>query len=625
MIALLLVPAFPLLGFLVLLMFGKRLGEPKAGWFGSLMIFASFISSIYVWSQLIRQPAASRHKVLNLFTWFQLGSYNLHFALRADTLSVAMMLFVTGVATVIHVYSIGYMHRDERFHQFFVYLNLFVFSMVVLVTANELPFAFLGWEGVGACSYWLISFWFEKNTAASAGKKAFIINRIGDAGFLLATFLVYENLKTLSFSAIPARAHFLGTGTAVAISLLFFLAAAGKSAQIPLFTWLLDAMEGPTPVSALIHAATMVTAGVYLMARLSPILALAPAASTTIAVVGVATAFIAAMAATSQTDIKKIVAYSTVSQLGYMMLGIGTGDYVAAIFLMITHAFYKALIFLASGSVIHALDGEQNIRKMGALRKLMPVTAVTMILAWLSIAGLPPFSGFFSKGSVLEAAFAKSPYLWVVGAITAILTAYYMGRLVYVVFYGNSRWQEVTGGKQPHESPKVMTVPLVILAVAAVVGGALNLPFHNLQFLGSWLSSTFGSTLVTYKLGGTEKLLLLSADAVAAIVGIVVAWRAWSTAWQRPSLEPELLARGWYVDAFYDRAFARSGTKLAEVTDEVVDPKLIDGVVKGVVSLAVAVGGAGRKVQSGLVRSYLLIMVGGMVVLLGYVFAVAAR
>jgi len=625
MVVLGLVIGFPLLGFLVLLAFGKRMGDPGAGWFGTIAVASSFVAAIATWIVLLTKHGSHRTQVLHLFSWFHAGAFQVNFAFRADPLSVVMILFVTGVSAVIHLYSIGYMKRDARFHQFFVYLNLFVFSMLVLVTANNLPLTFLGWEGVGACSYWLISFWFERPSAASAGKKAFIINRIGDMGFMLGTFLVFLNFHSVSYSTVLPEAHRLPTGTAEAIALLFFLAAAGKSAQLPLFTWLLDAMEGPTPVSALIHAATMVTAGVYLMARLAPILSLAHAASFTIAIIGAITAFVAAMGATAQTDIKKIVAFSTVSQLGYMMLGIGTGAYVAAIFLMVTHAFYKALIFLSSGSVIHSLDNEQSIRRMGALAKLMPITAWTMIVAWLSIAGVPPFSGFFSKGSIIEDAYGRNEVLWVIGVVTALLTAYYMGRLVFVVFYGKARWQEVTHGHEPHESPRVMTIPLIVLAVAAAVAGLLNLPYSGLRFLHDWLSPVFGSALVNYPLSTSEKVLLPVTDTVFALLGIFLAWRLWRSHSERKAFEPTVLFKGWYVDTFYDRTFARGGTALAKLGDRVVDPTIIDGAVGGVAWIFRWIGGLGRKVQSGLVRSYLLIMIAGIVVILTYVLVSAAR
>jgi NADH-quinone oxidoreductase subunit L len=619
------VVGFPLLGFLVLLFGGKRLGEPRAGWVGTAAVSLAFLAALGLWGVELRRPAGARVAVVRLFTWFRAGPLVAHVSLRVDELTVFMVLFVTGVAALIHLYSIGYMHRDPRFHQFFVYLNLFVFSMTVLVSANNLPLTFLGWEGVGACSYWLISFWFERPSAASAGKKAFIVNRIGDAGFVLGTALVFDHLHSVSYSVILPEAHRLSSGTLEAVVLLFFLAAVGKSAQLPLFVWLLDAMEGPTPVSALIHAATMVTAGVFLMARLSAFVTPAHTAATVIAAIGAVTAFLAAMAATSQHDIKKIVAYSTVSQLGYMMLGIGTGAYVAALFLMVTHAFYKALIFLGSGSVIHALDAEQDIRKMGALRRFMPITAVTMILGWLSIAGVPPFSGFFSKGSVLEAAFAREPVLWAIGVVTAVLTAYYMGRLVYVVFYNEPRYHQVIGDREPHESPRVMTVPLVILAAASVLGGLINFPVGHLAFLDRFLGPVFGSNLVALHLSGASRAALLATDAVAGLLGVVLAWRLWATRWRRPELEPALLEHGWYIDATYDRLIAQPMTKVAREADEVVDPRVIDGSVMGIAAVARRLGGLGRVVQSGLVRSYLLLMVAGIVVVMGYVLAVASR
>jgi len=619
------VVGFPLLGFLVLLLGGKRLGEPRAGWVGTAAVSLAFLAALGLWGVELRRPAGARVAVVRLFTWFRAGPLVAHVSLRVDELTVFMVLFVTGVAALIHLYSIGYMHRDPRFHQFFVYLNLFVFSMTVLVSANNLPLTFLGWEGVGACSYWLISFWFERPSAASAGKKAFIVNRIGDAGFVLGTALVFDHLHSVSYSVILPEAHRLSSGTLEAVVLLFFLAAVGKSAQLPLFVWLLDAMEGPTPVSALIHAATMVTAGVFLMARLSAFVTPAHTAATVIAAIGAVTAFLAAMAATSQHDIKKIVAYSTVSQLGYMMLGIGTGAYVAALFLMVTHAFYKALIFLGSGSVIHALDAEQDIRKMGALRRFMPITAVTMILGWLSIAGVPPFSGFFSKGSVLEAAFAREPVLWAIGVVTAVLTAYYMGRLVYVVFYNEPRYHQVIGDREPHESPRVMTVPLVILAAASVLGGLINLPVGHLAFLDRFLGPVFGSNLVALHLSGASRAALLATDAVAGLLGVVLAWRLWATRWRRPELEPALLEHGWYIDATYDRLIAQPMTKVAREADGVVDPRVIDGSVMGIAAAARRLGGLGRVVQSGLVRSYLLLMVAGIVVVMGYVLAVASR
>ncbi len=631
-----LIPLFPIVGFFLLLPLGKKLGYPKAGWLGTAAIFLSFVASVITWVGLLARTGTHRVFVDHLFTWMNVGSLKLGIDLYLDPLSMTMVLFVTGVATIIHAYSIGYMKGDPRFHQFFVYLNLFVFSMIVLVLAGNIPLAFVGWEGVGACSYFLISFWYEKPSAATAGKKAFIVNRIGDFGFLLGSFLLFYWVGTLNYANLFGGHLILSKGSATAIALLFFLGAAGKSAQLPLFTWLVDAMEGPTPVSALIHAATMVTAGVYLMARLAPILHLAPTASMVIAIVGVLTAFIAAMAATSQDDIKKVLAYSTVSQLGYMFLAVGSGAYVAAIFLMVTHAFYKALLFLGSGSVIHSMHDEQDIKKMGRLRRYMPITSVTFIIGWLSIAGFPPFSGFWSKGDVLTAAFQKSPFLWIVGALTAILTAYYMGREVMLVFFGDSRWKAISGsGHQggheagehegdmhvsaPHESPRIMTLPLVILAVLAVLGGLLNLPFaSSTRFLENWLTPVFGSALVANSLSGTAQVVLGAMDAVFAVIGISLAWSLWRTNWDQPNLEPALLKRAWGIDLAYDAVIARPSTALALKMDTVVDRKIVDGVVVLIATAIAKLSGVLRKIQTGYVRSYALGIAFGAVILLGY-------
>lgn len=607
----------PLLGAVVNLLVGKRLKRPLAGVIASAFVVGSFVLSVVVWLDLISKPASHRVFDFGLFSWISSGTLQINMGAYVDPLSVTMILFVTGIAALIHIYSIGYMGHDERFSTFFVYLNLFVFAMLVLVLSDNFVFTFLGWEGVGAASYWLIAFWFERPTAASAGKKAFIINRIGDFGYLIATFLVFSYVGSLSYVKVFGAASSLSKGTLTAIGLLFFLGAAGKSAQLPLFVWLVDAMEGPTPVSALIHAATMVTAGVYLMARISPILHLTPAVGTFIAFVGVVTAFVAAMAATSQTDIKKVLAYSTVSQLGYMFLGIGTGEYIAAIFLMVTHAFYKALLFLGAGSVIHGLNDEQNIKKMGALRKLMPITSFTFVLAWLSIAGLPPFSGFWSKGDVLAGAYQKSTLLWLIGAVTAILTAYYMGREVYLVFFGKARFDSSV--TKVHESPKVMTVPLIILAVLAVFGGALNLPLSDkFRFLENFLSPVFGHALAASTISSSLRFTLGALDGVFALTGIAVASSLWRRSSVHPKFEPEFLATGWEIDHFYDSAIARTSTEVSEVFTNVIEVKVIDKAVMSVGGLVRLLASYVRKVQSGYIRNYALYISIGAVVVLGY-------
>jgi len=428
-----LVPFLPLIGGAVLMAFGSRIGEPRAGWLATFATATSFLVTVAVYFDLLGMPSEERSHVVTLFQWIPVGALQIDFALLADPLSITMALFVTGIGSLIHLYAIGYMHGDPKFPKFFLYLNLFVFSMLMLVLGENLLVTFLGWEGVGACSYFLISFWHTRNSAAVAGKKAFVTNRIGDWGVMTAMFVAFSAVGSVSYKAINEAAH-EGTISQTAISaiaILLFVGACGKSAQLPLYFWLPDAMEGPTPVSALIHAATMVTAGVFLMTRVGPVLAESYGwVPDTIAIVGAATALFAASIAVAQHDIKRVLAYSTVSQLGFMFLAIGSGAYVAAIFHMVTHAFFKALLFLGSGSVIHGMHHEQDMRKMGALRIAMPVTAITFIIGWLAIAGVPPFAGFWSKDEILLYVYADNRLLYAVGMVTALLTAYYMTRQV---------------------------------------------------------------------------------------------------------------------------------------------------------------------------------------------------
>ena len=444
-----LIPALPLIGFVLLLAFGKRLGEPWAGWLATAASAGSFVATVVVFVGLQAAPAEERFHISELFTWVTSGSFSVSAGLLVDPLSITMSLFITGVGTLIHLYSIGYMHGDPSFARFFSYLNLFIASMLVLVLGDNLLLTFLGWEGVGACSYLLISFWFTSESNASAGKKAFVTNRVGDFGFMVATFLVFTEISSISYADILSRAGEIDTTMATLIVVLFLVAATGKSAQLPLFVWLPDAMAGPTPVSALIHAATMVTSGVFLLTRLNPVLAEAELWSQgLIAWVGAITALFAATAAVAQTDIKRVLAYSTVSQLGYLFLAVGVGGYVGAIFHMVTHAFFKALLFLGSGSVIHGLHEEQDMRRMGGLARFMPVTAFTFIIGWLAIAGVPPFSGFWSKDEILLFAWNADAIggkaLWAIGLVTALLTAFYMTRQVILVFFGRTRFFDVT-------------------------------------------------------------------------------------------------------------------------------------------------------------------------------------
>jgi NADH-quinone oxidoreductase subunit L len=632
-----LIPALPLAGFCLLALFGKRLGNPLAGWIATVLVAASFVATIIVFVALFQRAPSSRIVNEPWFTWFSAGRLHVNVGLLIDPLSMTMAAFVTGVSALIHLYSIGYMEHDEAYPKFFLYLNLFVFSMLMLVLGGNLLVTFFGWEGVGVCSYFLVAFWFGRPAATSAGKKAMIYNRVGDAGFLLGIFLIFERTGSLEYSTIFARLGSISGTDLIAIALLLFLGAAGKSAQLPLFPWLADAMEGPTPVSALIHAATMVTAGVYLMCRISPILHLAPDAAHTIAWIGVATAFVGAMSGCAQTDIKKVLAYSTVSQLGYMFLAVGCGAYVAAIFLMLTHAFYKALLFLGAGSVIHGMADEQNIKLMGALRKYMPLTALTFLVGWFSIAGVPPFSGFFSKGDVLENAWSVTPALWAIGALTAIVTAYYMGREYFLVFYGSERWPTRASGDSsesphqadhasiPHEPRRVMTLPLIVLSVAAFFGGLLNFPLHpHLVFLERWLSPVVGATLFNPHDSPGKVWIFSIVEGLLAVAGVAAAYLLWRDTVDRPALEPRFLFHAWYIDAAFDRFIARPSTALASFSASVIDTKVIDGAVRGVATLVSTTGDRLRKVQTGYVRNYALGIIGGTVVLVAY-FLIRAK
>ncbi len=642
-----LIPALPLAGFLAILVFGRRLGDPRAGWLATLAVAGSFVAVVATFADLLTLHADHRQLVENLFTWISVGSFHVSLGFLADPLSITMCLFITGVGALIHMYAIGYMAGDEKFPKFFLYLNLFVFSMLMLVLGSNLLVTFLGWEGVGACSYFLISFWHTDPANASAGKKAFVTNRIGDWGFMIGTFLTWTAVGSINYTDIAGKASTLHSTTVTAIAVLFLIAATGKSAQLPLFVWLPDAMAGPTPVSALIHAATMVTSGIYLLVRLHPILAHAGWANGAIAWVGGITALIAATIAISQNDIKKVLAYSTVSQLGYLFLAVGTGNYTAAIFHMVTHAFFKALLFLGSGSVINNMAHDQDMRHYGNLRKYMPITAGTFIVGWLAIAGVPPFSGFWSKDDILSGAFAKGGayyVLWLIGLLTALLTAFYMTRQVIMTFFGEEKWRDLPaeehaeaehahaaddahdahGGHHgltpdftPHESPWIMTVPLVLLAGLAFVGGAINLPFtHGTQLLDNWLEPVVGHFDGEH--GATLWALIVIA-VVVALVGILVGIGIYAQH-RVPADDVELsvFAHGWYIDETYAEVAGGPGRAAFDALAW-FDRNIIDGAVNGVGFLAEKVGNGIRRLQSGQVRGYALGMAVGAVLILGFV------
>jgi len=623
-----LIPALPLAGFLLILLFGRILGEPRAGILATAMTASSFLVTVGVYLDLLSRTTEERHHVVTLFSWLPVGSLHIDMALLADPLSITMALFVTGIGSLIHLYSIGYMHGDPKFSKFFLYLNLFIFSMLMLVLGENLLVTFLGWEGVGACSYFLISFWHTRDSAATAGKKAFVTNRVGDWGMMVAMFLAFSSVGTLSYAGINAAAEGgkLAAVTATGIAMMLFVGACGKSAQLPLYIWLPDAMEGPTPVSALIHAATMVTSGVFLLTRMAPVLHSSyPWAGDVIATVGALTALFAATIAVAQTDIKKVLAYSTVSQLGFMFLAIGSGAYVAAIFHMVTHAFFKALLFLGSGSVIHGMHHEQDMRKMGALRKLMPITGFTFIIGWLAIAGIPPFAGFWSKDEVLLYAFANNRLLWLIGVITALLTAYYMTRQVIMVFFGEARWNDhaeengAHGDHTPHESPWTMVAPLVVLAGLSIVGGAMQLPFSkSTKFLEHWLEPVVHHSEVSIAGSWAEsnKWLLLVVAVLIAVSGVVASVAVYAKG-KFKIIEPKILADAWRYDSAVSAIVGGPG-RAAFGGVAAFDAKVVDGAVNGIGSEVRAASGLLRKIQSGLVRSYAFVIGLGAVALLAW-------
>ncbi|HEX2294573.1 MAG TPA: NADH-quinone oxidoreductase subunit L, partial [Actinomycetota bacterium] len=516
-----LVIAAPLLGAVLLLFAGKRIGR-LAGPLASAAVGISFFAGVAIFAGLLGEEAHgeahnAREQVVHLFDWIRVGGLDVGADLLVDQLSAIMVLVVSGVGTLIHVYSIGYMHDDPRYPRFFAYLNLFAASMLLLVLADNLVLMFVGWEGVGLCSYLLIGFWFEKRSAAAAANKAFIVNRVGDFSFLLGIFLLFATTGSVVFGEVNGAAPEMGAGIATIAALLLFGGAAGKSAQIPLYVWLPDAMEGPTPVSALIHAATMVTAGVYMVARLSPVFAASGGdALLVVGWIGALTALWAALMAAAEYDIKRVLAYSTISQLGYMFLAHGVGAYSAGIFHLVTHAFFKALLFLGAGAVMHALGGETDMRKMGGLRRQMPVVGLTFMAGWLAISGIVPFAGFFSKDAILASAWAEEQYaLWAIGLGTALLTAFYMSRLYFRVFEGKTRVPE---GVHPHDAPPTMAAALVPLAVLSLLGGAMNLP--GVLTLEHFLEPVVGASHVPE---GLTAYLLAGVALLGSVVGIAAA------------------------------------------------------------------------------------------------------
>ena len=670
-----LIPLLPLTGAVINGLTGHRTGRKTVGWVGCAAVALSFAVSVLLFVRLLGLPPDQRSAAVTLFEWITSGGFHIDAVLLADPLSILMALVVTGVGFLIHAYSVGYMHADKGFGRYFSFLNLFVFFMLVLVLSGDFLVMFLGWEGVGLCSYLLIGFWYQKKSAADAGKKAFIVNRVGDFGFIIGLLLLFwsvadHGVQSLRFDAVFSAAPNLPPQTLILITALLFAGAVGKSAQVPLHVWLPDAMEGPTPVSALIHAATMVTAGVYMVARNSLLFTLAPVTGEVVAAVGIFTAFFAATIGLVQNDIKKVLAYSTVSQLGYMFAAVGVGAYAAGIFHLMTHAFFKGLLFLGAGSVIHAMSDEQDMRRMGGLYGPLKTTAITFIVGAVAIAGIPPLSGFWSKDEILYEVFRRGhPVIWTTGLLTAGLTAFYMFRQVFMVFTGASRADAHTRD-HIHESPSVMTVPLIVLAVLAAVGGVAGLPFFkDGSPLHHYLSPVFaGGDLHHGAISAhapaahdATAFMLMGVSVVAAAAGILLAALLYFEPFQRraPSwFHPEALAKRfarlhrllvnkYYVDELYAKLFVDPLNRAARyclafdltVIDGLVngtgwltrltawlshwfDIYVVDGLVNSLATLVATNGRFWRRLQTGYLQNYALAFVVGVLVMIAGVLVI---
>ncbi|HEY9166302.1 MAG TPA: NADH-quinone oxidoreductase subunit L [Candidatus Kryptonia bacterium] len=636
--------ALPILGVLINGLFGaiiqKKLGEKVVGLIGSATIALSFACAVVILIDLLGEPAGQRNHIFNLYTWIAAGGISASVSYLIDPLSIVMLLVVTGVSFLIHVYSIGYMHGDRGCFRFFTYLNLFVFSMLNLILADNFLLMFLGWEGVGLCSYLLIGFWYDRKFegvgitwTGDAGMKAFIVNRIGDFAFLIGMFLILVNFGTFNFDTVfgTAASHFAtGDTTVTWIAILLFIGATGKSAQIPLYIWLPDAMAGPTPVSALIHAATMVTAGVYMIARSAVIFALAPSAMMLVAIVGAVTAIYAASMGLVQNDIKKVLAYSTISQLGYMFLAVGVGAFSAGVFHLMTHAFFKALLFLGAGAIIHALHENQDLRNMGGLKSLMPGTHKTFLLACLAIAGLPPLAGFFSKDEILAHAFATSFYLWLIGVITAFLTAFYIFRLFIMAFEGNPRFD--SHHINVHDAPPSMLIPLWVLGIMSVVGGWIGIPsvLGGGETFDKFLEPVFDNAQAKmpslFFLEHSTEFVLMLISVLLAVGGVYLAYIAYL---KKPAVSTrlkkmagdfyEIILNKYYIDEIYSAIFVKPLVYLSEkYLWRGVDEMVIDGSVNGTGKLVRLVGRLSRRIQTGLVQTYATIFVVGIILIVGF-------
>lgn len=628
-----LIPLLPLLGFIINGLGFRKLSGKTPAVIGTLAAAASFVCSLVLFMQFDGRPLH-----VPIYDWIRTSTLDVAFSFYIDQLTLVMLLMVTGIGSLIHLYSGGYMSHDEGYGKFFAFLNLFLFSMLVLVLGSNYVVMFVGWEGVGLCSFLLIGFWNKNKDYNAAARKAFVMNRIGDLGFLLGIFLIFYSFGSSEFSAVYEQAKTVlgqNPGMATAIALLLFVGAMGKSAQLPLFTWLPDAMAGPTPVSALIHAATMVTAGIYMVIRSNVIYVMSPDAMHVVSYIGIATVLVAASIALFQNDIKKVLAYSTVSQLGYMVLALGVGAFTSGLFHVVTHAFFKALLFLGAGSVIHAMSNEQDIRNMGGLRKALPITYATFLIGTIAIAGIPPFSGFFSKDEILANALHHDPLLFVLGLAGALMTAFYMFRLLFLTFNGKFRGTE-DQKHHLHESPISMTLPLMVLAVLAVLGGALGLPEalfgHGSHILANWLQPIYAeaSTVAPSFFAGhhadaSMELTLMGVGTAVALVGLLLAHVIYNSRGTVPAAEGEatgpvhrFLYRKWYLDELYNALFVKPLFFLSEIFYAIIDILIIDLFVNLVGRSASAVGGMARRLQSGSTGFYLMAMVAAIVIIMAF-------
>jgi NADH-quinone oxidoreductase subunit L len=628
-----LVPILPLLGFLIISLRVKKLGHVVTSVIACGVVLISFLIAVHLFLQLLHAPDDHKFFQVSLFEWIHTGNFSADIGFLVDPLSSLMLLIITGVGFLIHVYSIGYMHNDDGFNRFFSYLNLFVFFMLLLVMGSNYLLMFVGWEGVGLCSYLLIGFWFKNKDYTDAANKAFIMNRIGDLGLIIGVVLIFINFGSIDYQTVFARAGTLtmGNETITLITILLFIGAMGKSAQIPLYTWLPDAMAGPTPVSALIHAATMVTAGIYMVARNNLLYTLSPVSQTLVLVVGLATALFAATIALAQNDIKKVLAYSTVSQLGLMFVALGVGAYGSGIFHMMTHAFFKALLFLGAGSVIHGMGGEQDIRKMGGLGKYLPVTYITFLIGVLAISGIPPFAGFFSKDEILANAFAINPVAWGVALLASLMTAFYMFRLFFLTFSGTSRASSETL-HHAHESPVSMTIPLIVLAVLSLLGGFVGVPevLHGSDYVGEFLAPVFATskslTAPHHLEHATEYTLMITVVGLTGIL-ILLAYVAYVRKNATPveegtPLSPihSLVYRKYYVDEIYDTLIVKPLFWISSRIETYLEKMGIDQIVNSFGVTVVDASRVARLLQTGNIGFYIFAMVISVVLMLAAVF-----